>query len=59
MATIIFLSKIGWDSDPNHNPRPDISKAKQAFLSGKNFPNINWTCSNIQNIQVGDKAYFK
>lgn len=59
MATVIFLSKLDWDSDPDHNPRRDIYKARQAFAAGKGFPTINWTCSNIQSIQVGDKAYFK
>lgn len=59
MATRIFLSRIGWDSDPAHNPESDVCKAKKAFAAGETFPVINWTCSNIQNIQVGDKAYFK
>ena len=59
MATRIFLSKIGWDSAPTHNPKSDVYNAKKAFAAGKIFPVINWTCSNIQNIQVGDKAYFK
>lgn len=58
MATRIFLSKIGWDSDPAHNPKSDVCDAKKAFAAGKTFP-VNWTCSNIQSIQVGDKAYFK
>ncbi len=58
MTTRIFLSSLDWDSDPEHDPRPDIDEAKQAFAAGEAFP-VTWTCANIQNIQVGDWAYFK
>lgn len=58
MTTRIFLSNLNWDCDPDHDPRPDISLAKQDFAAG-NASLVNWTCANIQNIQVGDWAYFK
>lgn len=38
MATRIFLSRIGWDSDPAHNPISDVPDAKKAFASGNTFP---------------------
>ena len=58
MATRFFLSKIGWDSAPAHNPKSDVCDAKKAFAAGKSFT-VNWSCSNIQSIQVGDKAYLQ
>lgn len=58
MTTRIFLSSIDWDSDPEHDSVPDIRQAKQAFAAGEAFL-VTWTCANIQNIQVGNWAYFK
>ncbi|MBD1892687.1 hypothetical protein [Coleofasciculus sp. FACHB-SPT9] len=58
MITRFFLSKPGWDSDPEHNPRPDICRAKKSFAEGQSFI-VTWTCAKIGIIQVGDRAYFK
>lgn len=58
MTTRIFLSNLNWNSDQEHDPVSDIFLAKQDFKAGKALL-VTWTCANIQNIQVGDWAYFK
>jgi hypothetical protein len=46
MTTRIFLSSLDWDSDPEHDPVPDIRQAKQAFAVNEAFV-VTWTCANI------------
>ncbi len=58
MNTLSFLSKPGWNSDPRHDPRPDICKAKKAFAADESFT-VTWTCADIERIQKNERAYFR
>lgn len=55
MTTRVFLcNQEGW---PYVEVQRDIDKAKRQLLEGKPFKKT-WSCGNIQQIRVGDRAYF-
>jgi hypothetical protein len=58
MNTLSFLSKPGWNSEPGHDPKPDICEAKNAFAAGESF-SVTCTCADIERIQENERAYFK